>query len=52
MDAYFSPILQDISNACSLVFNGYDAGDLGGDYYTANAPIVDTQIAKVRNIKR
>jgi len=36
------------SNAlgCSAVFNGYDEDDLGGDYYTANAPIVDVQIAK------
>lgn len=36
------------SNAlvCSTVFTGYLASDLGTDYYTANAPIVDVQIAK------
>lgn len=32
---------------CSTVFKGYQASDLGGAYYKANAPIVDQQIAKV-----
>jgi hypothetical protein len=33
--------------ATLVVFTGYLASDLGGAYYTANAPIVDLQIAKV-----
>jgi len=36
------------SNAlvCSTVFTGYQDSDLGSDYYTNNAPIVDQQLAK------